>query len=76
VLTGAAVLKGVRLLQRRPGRGTMAALAAGTGAAAASTALALRAERALTGRMPYAVWAGYRIALAAAIWRVRQNRPG
>jgi hypothetical protein len=39
-----------------------------------STAVALRAERALTGRMPYAVWAAYRIALAAAIWRVRQNR--
>jgi undecaprenyl-diphosphatase len=74
VLAGAAVLKGVRLAQRRPGRSTLRALAAGTGAAAASTAVALRAERALTGRMPYAVWAGYRIALAAAIWRVRQNR--
>jgi hypothetical protein len=74
VLAGAAVLKGVRLAQRRPGRATLRALAAGTGAAAASTAVALRAERALTGRMPYSVWAGYRIALAAAIWRVRQNR--
>jgi hypothetical protein len=36
--------------------------------------VALRAERALTGRMPYAAWAVYRIGLAAAIWRVRQNR--
>jgi undecaprenyl-diphosphatase len=74
VLTGAAVLKGVRLLQRRPGAGTLGALAAGTLAAAASTAVAARAERALTGRMPYVAWAGYRLALAAAIWRVRQNR--
>ena len=40
----------------------------------AFSAVALRAERALTGRMPYAVWAAYRIALAVAIWRVRQNR--
>jgi undecaprenyl-diphosphatase len=74
VLTGAAVLKGVRLVQRRPGRTTMRALAAGTGAAVASTAVAARAERALTGRMPYVVWAGYRLALAGAIWRVRKNR--
>jgi undecaprenyl-diphosphatase len=76
VLTGAAVLKGLRLLQRRPGRETVAALAAGTAAAAASTAVALKAERALTGRMPYAVWAAYRIAAAAAILVVRQNRSG
>jgi undecaprenyl-diphosphatase len=76
VLTGAAVLKGVRLIQRRPGRATMRALAAGAGAAVASTAVALRGERALTGRVPYAVWAGYRLALAAAIWRVRKNRGG
>jgi undecaprenyl-diphosphatase len=74
VLAGAAVLKGVRLAQRRPGRETVAALAAGTAAAAASTALALRAERALTGRMPYAVWAAYRMAAAAAILVVRHNR--
>jgi undecaprenyl-diphosphatase len=74
VLAGAAVLKGLRLAQRRPGRETLAALAAGTAAAAASTALALKAERALTGRMPYAVWATYRVAAAAAILAVRHNR--
>jgi undecaprenyl-diphosphatase len=74
VLTGAAVLKGVRLLQRRPGRATVRALAAGTLAAAASTTVALRAERAFSGRMPYAVWAAYRLGLAAAILAVRQNR--
>jgi undecaprenyl-diphosphatase len=74
VLAGAAVLKGVRLAQRRPGRTTLRALAAGGAAAAASTAVALRAERALTGRVPYAVWAVYRGGLAAAILAVRQNR--
>ncbi len=74
VLTGAALLKGVRLLQRRPGRRTLGALVAGTGAAGVSTAVALHAERALTGRVPYVVWAAYRLALAATIWRVRQNR--
>jgi undecaprenyl-diphosphatase len=76
VLTGAAVLKGLRLVQRRPGRETVAALAAGTAAAAASTALALKAERALTGRMPYSVWAAYRVAAAGAILAVRHNRSG
>lgn len=74
VLAGAAVLKGVRLRQRRPGPATLRALAAGTAAAVASTAVAERAERALTGRMPYAVWAAYRLALAGTIWRLRQNR--
>jgi undecaprenyl pyrophosphate phosphatase UppP len=74
VLTGAALLKGLRLLQRRPGGQTVGALAAGTVAAAASTAVALKAERALTGRMPYAVWAAYRIAAAVAILAVRHNR--
>jgi undecaprenyl-diphosphatase len=74
VLAGAAALKGARLVQRRPGPATLRALAAGMAAAAASTSVALRAERALTGRMPYAVWAGYRLALALAILAVRQNR--
>jgi undecaprenyl-diphosphatase len=74
VLIGAAALKGVRLLQRRPGRETVAALVAGTAAAAASSTVALRAERALTGRMPYAAWAAYRVGVAAVILAVRQNR--
>jgi undecaprenyl-diphosphatase len=76
VLAGAAALKGVRLVQRRPGRSTVRALAAGAGAALVSTAAAGRAERAFSGRMPYAVWAAYRIALAGVIWRVRDNRGG
>jgi undecaprenyl-diphosphatase len=74
VLTGAAALKGVRLAQRRPGRATVRALIGGTAAAALSTAVALRAERALTGRVPYAAWAIYRAGVAAAILAVRQNR--
>jgi undecaprenyl-diphosphatase len=74
VLAGAALLKGLRLMQRRPGRETLVALAAGTAAAAASTGLALKAERALSGRMPYAVWAAYRVGAAAAILAVRHNR--
>jgi undecaprenyl-diphosphatase len=74
VLTAAAALKGVRLVQRRPGPATVRALAAGAVAAGASTAVALRAERALTGRMPYAAWAVYRTGVAAAILSVRQNR--
>jgi undecaprenyl-diphosphatase len=74
VLAGAAALKGLRLMQRRPGRHTMVALAAGTAAAALSTAVALKAERALTGRMPYAAWAAYRTAAAVAILAVRHNR--
>jgi undecaprenyl-diphosphatase len=74
VLAGAAALKGVRLVQRRPSPATVRALVAGTAAAAASTALASRVERALSGRMPYAVWAAYRMGVAAAILAVRQNR--
>jgi undecaprenyl-diphosphatase len=74
VLAGAALLKGVRVAQRRPGPRTLCALTAGTAAAAASTALAARAERALTGRMPYAAWAAYRLAVAGGILAVRQNR--
>jgi undecaprenyl-diphosphatase len=74
VLAGAAVLKGLRLVQRRPGRETLVALAAGTAAAATSTAAALKAERALTGRMPYVAWAAYRVLAAAAILAVRHNR--
>jgi undecaprenyl-diphosphatase len=74
VLLGAAALKGVRLMSRRPGAATLRAMALGTGAAALSTAAALRAERLASGRVPYAVWAAYRCALAGVILRVRQNR--
>jgi undecaprenyl-diphosphatase len=71
VLAGATVLKGVRLARRRPSADALAALGAGTLAAALSTAaarsLAVRAEP------PAAVWAAYRTALAAAVLGVRHN---
>jgi undecaprenyl-diphosphatase len=66
VLAGAALLKGVRLAQRRPDRETMAALAAGAAAAAASTAVALRFEG--RAHVPAVAWAAYRTGLAAVVW--------
>ena len=75
VLAGAAVLKGYRLARRRPAAGELRALAAGACAAALSTAGALRAERAVTAEVPLAVWAAYRVGLAAAVlaaWRRRR----
>ena len=67
VLAGAATLKGIRLVQRRPPASTVRTLAAGAAAAAVSTYGALRAERALATDAPLAVWAAYRTALAAVI---------
>ena len=67
VLAGATVLKGARLAGRRPSPPTLRALAAGTGAAALSTRLALRLERSRTADTPLAAWAAYRAALAATI---------
>jgi undecaprenyl-diphosphatase len=66
VLLGAAVLKGVRLARRRPGAATWRALGAGAGAAALSTAAALRLSR--VAAAPAGVWAAYRCALAAGVW--------
>jgi undecaprenyl-diphosphatase len=68
VLAGAAGLKGLRLVRRRPGPATLRALAAGAVAAAAST---LAVRRVDTGGVPAAVWAAYRAALAAVILRRR-----
>jgi undecaprenyl-diphosphatase len=77
VLAGATVLKGVRLAQSRPTRRHVTALAAGAGAAAASTLAALALERRATREAPLAAWAAYRAALAAAVLmadrRVREN---
>ena len=76
VLAGAAALKGYRLLRRRPPASTLRTLAAGAAAAAVSTGVALRAERAFAADAPLAGWAAYRAALAAtilAVWR-RQGR--
>ena len=71
VLAGATVLKGARLAVRRPPVRELAALAAGAGAAAVSTA----AARALARRAepPASMWALYRIGLACAIARQRRR---
>ena len=75
ILVGATVLKGVRLAQRRPPAQALVALGAGTAAAWASTTVALRLRR---REPPPAVFAAYRIALAAVVIatdrRVRHNR--
>jgi len=65
VLAGATALKGARLAARRPGGRELAALGAGTAAAALSTA----AARVVVRRFepPAWVWAAYRLALAAAV---------
>jgi undecaprenyl-diphosphatase len=70
VLAAAAVLKAAR----RPARERWGALATGALAAAASTAVALRAERALSARTPLWVWGAYRVALAGAILAVWHDR--
>lgn len=67
VLAGAAALKGVRLVRRRPPATTVRALGAGAAASALSTWAALRAERALAADAPLAAFATYRTVLAAAI---------
>jgi len=76
VLVGAAVLKGVRLAQRRPPVKAMRAFGAGAAASALSTLGALRLQRRVS--VPPAVWAAYRTGLAAAVIvadrRVRHNR--
>ena len=74
VLAGAAALKGARLVARRPPATTLRPLAAGAAAAALSTAVGLRAERALAARVPLWVWGGYRTVLAGAILAVWHDR--
>lgn len=76
VVLGASALEGVRLVHRRTPDGTLAPLAAGAGAAFASTLLSARLlrrpERALRSLLP---WALYRIALAALVLaRSRRSR--
>ena len=73
VIAGAAVLKGVRLLQRRPGRGELATLGAGALSAAAATLAAMPLARVLERDRPLAPWAAYRCVLAGVLL-VRQNR--
>jgi undecaprenyl-diphosphatase len=71
VLAGAALLKGVRVAQRRPAARELAVLGAGTAAAAVSTV----AARAVVRRFepPAWVWASYRCALAGAVVRQRRS---
>ena len=72
VLAGAAALKGARLVARRPPAETVRALAAGTIAAAGSTWAALRLER--EAEPPLALFAAYRVVLAAVILAVWHDR--
>ena len=74
VLAGASVLKGARLAGRRPTPPTLRALAAGAGAAALSTRLALRLERSRAADAPLAAWAAYRTVLAVTILAACQDR--
>ena len=73
VLAGAATLKGLRLARSRPTARTAAALAGGAVAAVASTAGALRLERAAT--VPPAAWAAYRSVLALAVLALARRPP-
>jgi undecaprenyl-diphosphatase len=73
VIVGAAGLKGLRLLQRRPGRAELGTLAIGAAAAAAATLVSMPLARVLERDRPLAPWAAYRCGLAAVLL-VRQNR--
>jgi undecaprenyl-diphosphatase len=73
VIVGAAGLKGLRLLQRRPGRSELGTLAVGAAAAAAATLVSMPLARVLERDRPLAPWAAYRCGLAAVLL-VRQNR--
>ena len=73
VLAGAAVLKGVRLLQRRPARSELASLGAGALTAALATLASMPLARVLERDRPLAPWAAYRCGLAAVLL-VRENR--
>ena len=73
VLAGAAALKGLRLIQRRPDRAELGTLAAGAAAACLATRAALPLARTLESGRPLAPWAAYRCALAGVLL-VRENR--
>ena len=73
VIVGAAVLKGVRLLQRRPARASSRRSALGALAAAAATLASMPLARVLERDRPLAPWAAYRCGLAGVLL-VRENR--
>ena len=81
VLAGAAALEGLpAAAPPAAGDARCARYAAGAAAAAVSTGVALRAERALVADAPLAGWAAYRAALAAtilasgAVWRATRHQ--
>jgi undecaprenyl-diphosphatase len=69
VIVGATLLKGVRLGRRGLPAGVTAAFAAGIGAAFFSTLASVRLIRAVERDRSLAPYAGYRLALAAVVWR-------
>jgi undecaprenyl-diphosphatase len=73
VIVGAAALKGLRLVQRRPGRSELGTLALGAATAALATVASLPLARVLERDRPLAPWAAYRCGLAAVLL-VRENR--
>jgi undecaprenyl-diphosphatase len=73
VIVGAAGLKGLRLLQRRPGRSELGTLAAGALTAAVATLASMPLARLLERDRPLAPWALYRCSLAGVLL-VRENR--
>ena len=75
VIVGAAALKGLRLLQRRPGRSELGTLALGAATAAAATLASMPLARVLARDRPLAPWAAYRCALAGVLL-VREIRAG
>jgi undecaprenyl-diphosphatase len=72
VVVGAAILKGVRLAQRRPGREELLTLGVGAAAAAGATLGALPLARALEGRRSLVPVALYRCVLAGVLL-LREN---
>ena len=74
VIAGAAVLKGVRLLQRRPGARELATLGAGALSAAAATLAAMPLARVLERDRPLAPWAAYRCVARGRPARARESR--
>ena len=73
VLVGAAALKGLRLIQRRPDRKELATLGLGAAAACGATLASLPLARTLESGRPLAPWAAYRCVLAGVLL-VRENR--
>jgi undecaprenyl-diphosphatase len=75
IIVGATVLKGVRLARRGIPSSVAGAFAAGIVASFASTLASVRIIRAVERNRPFAIYAAYRVALAAVVLRrAWQNR--